>query len=50
LDCVEPSDILKLLSFADTDILSVRPLHETLHDLGDWIVHLRDKFESQFHP
>jgi hypothetical protein len=50
LDCVEPSDILKLLSFADTDILSVRPLHETLRDLGDWIVYLRDKFESQFNP
>ena len=48
LECVEPSDILSLLSFADTDILSMRPLPLTLVDLCEWILHLRDKFESQF--
>lgn len=48
LGCVEPSDILALLSFADTDILSVRPLQDTLTDLHTWILNLRDKFEKGF--
>ena len=50
LDCIEPSDILKLLSFADTDILSVRPLQETIRDLCEWCLYLRDKFEQEFTP
>lgn len=42
---VEPNDILTLLSFADTDILSVRPLSETLIDFSKWIWNMRVKFE-----
>ena len=45
LGCVEPEDILQLLSFADADILSIRPLSETLCEFSSWIIHLRDKFE-----
>jgi hypothetical protein len=42
---IEPEDILNLLSFADADILALRPLKETLQDLTAWILHLRGKFE-----
>ena len=45
LGTVEPSDVLSLLSFADTDIQSIRPLSETLQELSKWILHQRDKFE-----
>lgn len=48
LGCVEPQDILALLSFADADIQSVRPLSETLQELTKWILHLRSKFELEF--
>lgn len=45
LGCVSPDDIVTLLSFADADILALRPLKETLHEFYSWIVHLRGKFE-----
>jgi hypothetical protein len=45
LGCIEPDDITKLLSFADADILALRPLKETLHEFTGWILHLRGKFE-----
>lgn len=45
LGCVEPKDIANLLQFADTDICTIRPLSETLTDLTQWVIHLRDKFE-----
>jgi adenylate kinase family enzyme len=48
LGCIEPSDILSLLTFADADIQSVRPLKETLVELSKWILHLRSKFELEF--
>lgn len=45
IGCVEPQDILKLLEFADANILGVRPLHDTLKDFSKWILNLRMKFE-----
>lgn len=45
LGCVGPEDILPLLSFADADILAIRPLKETLQEFTSWILHLRGKFE-----
>ena len=45
LGCVEPSDITQLLTFADAQILSVRPQKETLIDFCKWILHLRSKFD-----
>lgn len=45
LGYIEPHDIVTLLSFADADILSIRPLQETLKDFNDWLVNLRGKFE-----
>ena len=45
IGCVEPNDILNLLSFADADILAIRPLSETLQEFTAWILHLRGKFE-----
>jgi GTPase SAR1 family protein len=45
LGCMTPQDILELLSFADADILSIRPLHETLEDFSSWVVRMRGKFE-----
>jgi hypothetical protein len=45
LGCVTPEDILQLLSFADADILSIRPLNETLQDFSTWVIKLRGKFE-----
>jgi energy-coupling factor transporter ATP-binding protein EcfA2 len=45
LGCIAPQDILDLLSFADADILAIRPLHETLEDFSSWILRLRGKFE-----
>lgn len=44
--CVGPKEIDQLLSFSDADLLSVRPLQDTLIDLSLWITHLRDKFEA----
>jgi len=49
LGCVESSDITYLLSFADADIQSIRPLTETLQECTSWILHLRNKFELKFH-
>lgn len=48
LGCVEPKDILSLLSFADTELLSIRPIKESLNDFTEWVVHLRSKFENSF--
>lgn len=48
--CVGPKEVSQLLSFADADLLSVRPLQETLVDLSVWITHLRDKFEAAILP
>ena len=45
IECLDAEDILSLLSFADTDILSIRPLSETLHDFTAWILQLRVKFD-----
>jgi hypothetical protein len=45
LGCIRPHDIITLLSFADADILSIRPLSETLKDFSSWILGLRGKFE-----
>jgi len=45
LGCITPEDILQLLSFADADILSIRPLNETLQDFSSWVIKLRGKFE-----
>jgi replication-associated recombination protein RarA len=49
LGCVDSEDITQLLSFADADIQSVRPLSETIQECTSWILHLRSKFESKFH-
>ncbi len=46
LQCVEPEDILRLLSFADANILTMRTLADTLEDFVEWVVHLRGKFET----
>lgn len=48
LDCVDPDDILQLLSFADASILAIRPLKETLQEFTRWVLHLRGKFEAFF--
>jgi energy-coupling factor transporter ATP-binding protein EcfA2 len=45
LGCIEPDDISQLLTFADAQILSVRPQKETLFDFCKWILHLRSKFD-----
>ena len=45
IGCVEPQDILKLLQFADANIIGVRPLHDTVKDFSKWILNLRVKFE-----
>ena len=45
LGCVDPEDIVQLLSFADADLLAMRPVKETLHDFAAWVQHLRGKFE-----
>ncbi len=45
IGCVDPEDIVQLLSFADADLLSIRPVKETLVDFCSWIQHLRGKFE-----
>jgi adenylate kinase family enzyme len=45
LNCIEPDDVMQLLSFADADILALRPLKETLQEFTHWILHLRGKFE-----
>lgn len=50
LGCVDSKDIVNLLSFADTDILAIRPLHETLVDFTKWVTNLRDKFEQSMAP
>lgn len=46
LNVVRTSDILKLLEFADADILSVRTTHQTLLDLTGWVLEARKKFET----
>ncbi len=48
LGCVTPKDIQHLLSFADTELLSIRPMKETMTDFLAWILHLRSKFEASF--
>lgn len=48
LGCLEPKDIQALLSFADAELLSIRPLKETLHDFVEWVTYLRLKFEASF--
>jgi hypothetical protein len=45
IGCVEPEDIVQLLSFADADLLAIRPVKETLQDFCAWVQHLRGKFE-----
>jgi hypothetical protein len=45
IGCVDPEDIVQLLSFADADLLAIRPLKETLLDFTNWVQHLRGKFE-----
>jgi replication-associated recombination protein RarA len=45
--CIDPEDILSLLSFADADILKIRPLSETIQEFGKWVLYLRGKFESK---
>lgn len=46
--CLDPEDVVSLLSFADSDILSVRTHQETLQDFTNWVLHLRGKFEIMF--
>lgn len=46
LSCIDPSDILQLLSFADASIIASRPLKDTLCDFVEWTLHLRGKFET----
>jgi len=50
LGVVNPEDILSLLSFADTEIIAIRPLNETLVDFTKWVYNLRDKFECSMTP
>lgn len=45
LGCVKPEDITQLLTFADNQILSVRPQKETLLDFCKWVLHLRSKID-----
>jgi len=47
LGVVHSSDLHKLFSFSDTDILAIRPLSETIEDLTQWTVGLRGKFEQE---
>lgn len=47
LGVVKTQDIQRLFTFADTDILNIRPLKETLEDLHAWTLDLRTKFEQQ---
>ena len=46
LGVVQTTDILKMLEFADADILSVRTTHQTLEDLTKWVLEARKKFET----
>jgi hypothetical protein len=45
LGVVGPQEVIQLLRFADAQILAVRPLKETLLDFGQWVIHLRSKFD-----
>jgi ATPase family associated with various cellular activities (AAA) len=45
IGCIDPEDIVQLLSFADADLLAIRPLKETVLDFTSWVQHLRGKFE-----
>ena len=47
---IEPEDISSLLSFGDSDLLSVRPLAESIQDCTAWILQRRDKFEATLVP
>lgn len=47
LDVLEPSDITDLFKFAESDILRVRSLQETLKDFETWIIKLKRKFETE---
>jgi hypothetical protein len=47
LGVVTTQDILRLLEFADADILSVRTTHQTLEDLTKWLLEARKKFETE---
>ena len=44
---IDAADILTLFEFADTDILNVRPVSETVDDLVNWTLELRTKFEKR---
>ena len=46
LGIVKSEDIQKLFTFADTDLLTMRPMKETLMDLSEWTLELRNKFEQ----
>lgn len=48
LGCLDLTDVSTLFQFAEIDILTVRPLQETLKDLQAWVLHLRGKFEQKF--
>jgi adenylate kinase family enzyme len=48
IGCVDPKDVTRLLSFADTELLRIRPIKETLTDFVEWVAHLRSKFETSF--
>ena len=47
LGVIDATDILTLFEFADTDILNVRPVSETVDDLVNWTLELRTKFEKR---
>lgn len=50
LDCIQTSDIVRLLEFADADILNVRTTQQTLEDLTRWCIEQRRKFETNISP
>jgi hypothetical protein len=47
LGVVDTTNIMKLFEFADTDILNIRPIGETLDDITAWTLEARSKFEKQ---
>lgn len=48
VDCLDTKDILKILEFADADILNTRTTQQTLEDLTEWCKEQRKKFETKF--
>lgn len=46
LGCVSINEINTLMVFADSDILNIRPLNDTINDLVKWTIDLKLKFNG----